>query len=168
MAKNLDAEVACFLRVFHGRKRLKSLIRSRCDAPRGPLRIDGRLQARAVNVQNTVNAVEAFLGRRPETMLPMSIGGALNAAGRISGTITAPTLTASLQAPSLAIGDARGIAVAGELAYRTAALDVHRLDVTWHEATATASGTIGLRGRRALVRARSPCVLVLAGDPEVA
>ena len=113
-------------------------------------RIDGTLQAQAANVQATVNAVGAFLGRRQGSMLPMSVGGSLTADGRVSGTITAPTLTATLQAPSLAIGDAQGIAVNGDLAYRTAALTVNRVDVVWQEARATASGTIGLRGQRAL------------------
>ena len=110
--------------------------------------LNGTVQARAANVQATVSALEAFLGRRD--LLPMPVAGALSASGRIGGRLDAPTLTASVRAPSLTIGDAAGIGVDGDLAYRTDALAINRLDVDWQGARANASGTIGLTGRRAL------------------
>ena len=111
-------------------------------------RLAGALRARSANLQASVSAIEAFLGRR--NLLPMPVAGELTAGGRISGTIEAPILIAALHAPSLTIGDAAGIGVDGDIAYRTSALAISRLDIAWQEAHASASGTIGLIGRRAL------------------
>jgi len=111
-------------------------------------RLDGSVQARVPNVETTVSAIEAFLGR--PALLPMPVSGAVTADGRIGGRIDAPLMTASVRAPSLTVGDAAGIGVDGELAYRTTAVAINRLEVAWQDARINASGTIGLTGRRDL------------------
>jgi outer membrane protein assembly complex protein YaeT len=111
-------------------------------------RVDGRVKAQVANVRTTATAIEGFLGRRG--MLPVSVAGAVAADGRISGRVSAPVVTARVQAPSLAIGDASGIGVDSDLVYRTDAVAINRLDVTWQEARANATGIVGLTGRRGL------------------
>ena len=111
--------------------------------------LDGVVHARAADVQATLKAVEAFLGRR-SSLAPVPIGGALSAAGRISGTIEAPVVAASVLAPALTVGDAVGINVSGDLGWRRTVLAVDRLAVRWQGAQANVTGTIGLQGRRPL------------------
>ena len=111
-------------------------------------RLDGTLQVRSANVQASVSGLEAFLGRGRGSLLPMPIAGALAADGRIGGTLAAPVVTATVRAPSLAVGDASGIVVDGDLAYRANTLALNRVDLAWQEARATARGSIGLTGRR--------------------
>ena len=110
--------------------------------------LTGTVRARAANLQATVSAIEAFLGRRG--LLPMPVAGALSASGRIGGRLDAPTLSVAVCAPSLTVGDAAGSGVDGDITYRTALLAINRLDVAWQGAHAAATGTIGLTGRRAL------------------
>lgn len=110
----------------------------------------GTLAARSPNVQSTVDAMEAFLGRPRGSLVPMPVTGALAVDGRISGTVSAPTIAASIAAPSLTAGDAAGISLTGGLTYRPASLTVQQLDLIWQGAHATAAGVIGLQGRRAL------------------
>jgi outer membrane protein assembly complex protein YaeT len=112
--------------------------------------IDGAVQARAANVQTTIAAIESFLGRRRGSLAPMPIAGALAADGRISGTLSAPVVTASVDAPSLNVGDAAAINVNGDLAYRRDAVAINRLDVLWQGARASARGVVGLQGARRL------------------
>ncbi len=112
--------------------------------------VEGTVNARAANAQSTITLVEAFLARRAGTLAPMPIAGAVTAEGRIGGTLSAPTVTASISAPALSVGDASGINLNGDMAYRRNALAVNRLDVLWEGARAQASGVIGLQGARAL------------------
>ncbi|HEX6162086.1 MAG TPA: translocation/assembly module TamB domain-containing protein, partial [Vicinamibacterales bacterium] len=128
--------------------------------------IDGTLQARGADVRTTVSALEAFLGRPRDSMLPMPVAGAVSADGRIGGTMRAPVVTATVRAPSLSVGDATGIAVDGEIGYRGNTLALNRVDVAWQEARATANGTIGLTGTRPIelaVRADRMQVVGLLG-----
>ncbi len=112
--------------------------------------LDGVIRARATDAQATLDAIEAFVGRRRGSLSPMEIHGAVTADGRISGTIAAPVVTASVQTPALAVGDATGIGVNGDLTWRRATLAIDRLAATWHGAQADVIGTIGLQGRRRL------------------
>lgn len=113
-------------------------------------RLDGTVSARAANLQATVSALEAFLGRRRGSLVPVPISGMVTADGRVGGRVSAPQLTAHVNAPALNVGDATGVGVDGDLAYRTDALAVNRFDVAWRDARAHATGTIGLRGRQAI------------------
>lgn len=123
--------------------------------------LDGSLTARAGNIQATVSAVEAFLGRKD--LLPVPVAGAVTASGRIGGRIDAPTVAAAITAPSLAIGDAEGIGINGNIAYRSTLVTINRLDVAWQDATAHADGTIDLTGRRAIDVAVNADELQVAG-----
>lgn len=117
---------------------------------RGRQSIDGAVRARAANVQSAIDTVERFLGRRRGSLAPLPMAGALTVDAMIGGTITAPTLTASIAAPALRVGDADGIELTGDVGYRRAGLAIDRLDLTWQGARASASGRIGLQGARAL------------------
>ena len=113
-------------------------------------RIDGAWQARAPNLQTTMSAIETFLGRPRGSLAPMPIGGSVTATGSIGGRVASPLLRASIEAPALTVGDAAGVGVSGDLAYRPTALSIGRLDVAWQDARATARGTVSLTGRRAI------------------
>ena len=112
--------------------------------------IDGTVRARAANLQSTITTLEAFLGRRRGSLAPMPIAGALTANGTIRGTVTAPIVTATVDAPALALGDATGISLNGDIAYRRDALAINRMDLSWQGARANAAGVIGLQGSRRL------------------
>jgi outer membrane protein assembly complex protein YaeT len=124
-------------------------------------RLDGSMQVRSANIETTVSALEAFLGRRD--LVPVPLAGEVTATGRIGGRIDAPSVTAAVRAPSLSIGDATGIDVDGDIAYRTNAVAINRLDVAWQDAHANANGTIGLTGRRALNLTARADTLQVAG-----
>lgn len=113
-------------------------------------RLGGALRARAENVQATVSSLEAFLGRRAGSLMPVTVQGALTADARIAGTVDAPSVTANLEAPVLSLGAITDVAAGASVAYRPDALAIERLDVAWRQAQVHASGTMGLRGRRAL------------------
>jgi outer membrane protein assembly complex protein YaeT len=113
-------------------------------------RLAGVLRARADNVQATVSALEAFLGRRAGSLTPVAVEGALSTDARIGGTIDAPLVTADLHAPSLSLGEITDVSAVGTVAYRPDAIAIDRFDVAWRQARVQASGTMGLRGRRAL------------------
>ena len=129
-------------------------------------RLGGSLRARADNIQTTLSSLEAFLGRRPGSLTPVAVQGALTTDARIGGSIDAPSVAASLQAPSLSLGEITNVAAGGSVTYRPDALAIERLEVAWRQAQVQASGTMGLRGRRALdlsVRADSVPVSDLLG-----
>jgi outer membrane protein assembly complex protein YaeT len=124
-------------------------------------RLDGDVKASTPNVRTAVASLESFLGRRG--VFPVSVAGAVSANGHISGRISAPVVTATLQAPALSIGDADGIAASGAIAYRTDAIAINRLDVTWRDAHANAAGTVGLTGTRRIDLAINADALQVAG-----
>jgi hypothetical protein len=76
-------------------------------------RLAGVLRARADNVQATVSALEAFLGRRAGSLTPVAVEGALSTDARIGGTIDAPLVTADLHAPSLSLGEITDVSAVG-------------------------------------------------------
>ena len=126
-------------------------------------RLEGALRARSANIEATVSAVEAWLGRGRGSLLPMRVAGVVAAEGRLGGRVTTPTLIANVHAPSLAVGQAAGINVDGRIGYRRDALTVERLDLGWQEARAHAAGTIGLRGRKPIDLAVRADALQVAG-----
>ncbi len=113
-------------------------------------RLDGRIEARAADAQTTLNTIEVVLGRPHGSLVPVTVSGAASVNARIGGSVTAPTVEAAVGAPALALGDASGIAVEADLAYRPNAVAINRLDVMWQDARATARGSVELAGRQAL------------------
>ena len=79
-------------------------------------RVRGELRGNVADVMQTTGALEAFLGRPRGSLMPAAVAGAMTVGARIGGTLDAPTATATLTAPSLAIGNATGIALDADLA----------------------------------------------------
>ncbi|HUQ87566.1 MAG TPA: hypothetical protein VM096_08415, partial [Vicinamibacterales bacterium] len=113
-------------------------------------RLDGTLQARTDNAATTISNVEAFLGRAHGSLAPMAVAGAISANARLGATLKSPSVTATVTAPSLTIGESSGIGVDGRLAYRGETVTIESLDVAWQDARANASGSIALSGNRAI------------------
>jgi outer membrane protein assembly complex protein YaeT len=110
----------------------------------------GTAQLRVADVARSVAVAEAVLGEPGGSLLPARVSGAVEARARIGGTVTAPAVAADVAAPSLAVGDASGLALDAGARYTPALVSLERLTVTWQEAVAQASGTIELTGARRL------------------
>ena len=113
-------------------------------------RIGGALRAEVADLEPTVSALEAWLGRQAGSLVPARVSGRASATATVNGTIKRPAVKTSIDAPALAIGNARGIALGGDIDYAPAALMVNRLDVKWEDAVAHAAGRIGLANHQPL------------------
>jgi outer membrane protein assembly complex protein YaeT len=112
--------------------------------------LDGNAQLRVADVARSVAVAEAVLGQPRGSLLPTPVAGAVEGTARIGGTLSAPTIVADVRAPSLAVGQASGLALDAGVSYTPALVDVQRLDITWQAASAHASGTVELTGSRRL------------------
>ena len=112
--------------------------------------VDGTVRARAANVQTSLDAMDVFFGRRGDPLAPIPLGGALTAVGRVGGTVSAPVLAMSIEAPGLSVGDASGIRLKGDITYQRTALAIETLDAAWQGGRVNAMGVIGLQGPGAL------------------
>jgi len=136
-------------------------------------RLTGQLTGRASDVSRVTSSLEAFLGRARGSLMPTPITGALAVDTRVSGTLDEPTATAKVTAPALSVGGASGVALAADLVYTPAALNVQRADLTWEEAKAHVDGRVGLVGDRRLslnLKANDvgvPWLLKVANQPDV-
>jgi outer membrane protein assembly complex protein YaeT len=113
-------------------------------------RLAGQAQVRVGNVAQAISTLEAVLGRRAGTLVPVRVAGRLDGTVQLAGTVNAPALSADVQSPSLVVGSASGLALNASIGYTPARLAVRRLDVEWQQARAHATGTIGLTGTRPL------------------
>jgi len=116
----------------------------------GRERIGGALRAEVADLAPTISALEAWLGRRAGSLVPARVSGRATASATVNGTISRPAVKASIDAPALAVAEARGIALGGDIDYTPAALMVNSLDVTWGDAVAHAAGRFGLADRQRL------------------
>jgi outer membrane protein assembly factor BamA/autotransporter translocation and assembly factor TamB len=136
-------------------------------------RLTGQLTGRASDVSRVTSSLEAFLGRARGSLMPTPITGGLAVDTRLSGTLDQPNAAATVNAPALTIGGAKGVALAAELAYTPTALDVQRAELTWEEAKAHVDGRIGLDGDRRLslnlnaTEVGVPWLLKVANQPDV-
>ena len=76
------------------------------------------------------------------------IAGALRLDARLGGTLTAPSVDATVGAPALAIGGLSGVSLDANAQYSPAAVTLHQLEVGWQDARLQASGRVGLQGRQ--------------------
>lgn len=113
-------------------------------------RLDGQLTGRASDVSQVTSSLEAFLGRARGSLMPTPVAGALSIDARVSGTVDAPSAAATVNAPALNVGEAKGVALGADLVYTPDALNVQRADLTWEEASAHVDGRVGLSGARRL------------------
>jgi len=94
------------------------------------------------------SSLEAFLGRARGSLLPTPVNGAVAVNARIAGTVEVPSATTKVNAPSLKVGGANGVALNADVAYTPAAVNVQRADLKWEDAQAHVDGRIGLSGDR--------------------
>ncbi|HKH71637.1 MAG TPA: translocation/assembly module TamB domain-containing protein, partial [Vicinamibacterales bacterium] len=136
-------------------------------------RLDGELTGRVSDVSRVTSSLEAFLGRARGSLMPTPISGGLTVDTRLSGTLDEPTAATKVNAPALTVGGANGVALAADLVYTPAALDVQRADLTWEEARAHVDGRVGLAGDGRLslnLNANEvgvPWLLKVANQPDV-
>jgi outer membrane protein assembly factor BamA/autotransporter translocation and assembly factor TamB len=107
--------------------------------------LQGQITAHSDDVGRLASSVEAFTGRPAGSLLPTPVSGALDVNARIGGSVSAPTAVTSLNAPSLSVGSAEGIALAADASYGEDTVTIPRADVTWQQARAHADGSLGLR-----------------------
>ena len=113
--------------------------------------LQGQISAHSEDVGRLVSSVEAFTGRPAGSLLPTPVSGALDVNARIGGSVSAPTAVTSLNAPSLAVGSAEGIALTADASYAESTLTIPRADVSWQQARAHVDGSVGL-GQRQPIR----------------
>ncbi len=117
----------------------------------GPDRsLAGRLHATAPDLALTGRSVESFLRRAPGSLLPSVVKGDATVEARVGGTIETPTASVTVSAPSLSVGDARGIQAGADLTVTPAAVTLTRAEANWRGARVALSGGIGLTGTRQL------------------
>ena len=112
--------------------------------------LSGAVDARVVDVGGTIAAAERFLGRASGSLAPVPVSGAIQANVRLGGTARAPAIDGNISADALSVGAANGITLRGTVGYMPSAVRVERLDLTWQEARASASGRVELAGARRL------------------
>lgn len=110
--------------------------------------LGGQLRVRVDNIAATAAAAERILAR--PALVPMRVDGRAAATIDLGGRIDAPMIGAQLAAPTLELGTARDLTLATSVRYTPEAVDVRDLTLQWQEATARASGTIGLSGAQPL------------------
>jgi outer membrane protein assembly complex protein YaeT len=119
-------------------------------ALRDQRQLQGSLQTRIADVGQTIRSAEAFLGRRTGSPTPVAVRGTVDAQATVGGTLQSPAVSARVNAPALSLGAADGLALTSDIAYTPAALRIDRVDLLWGDATAYATGRIGLTGARPL------------------
>ncbi|MPZ20905.1 MAG: BamA/TamA family outer membrane protein [Luteitalea sp.] len=112
--------------------------------------LGGSLKVQASEIAEVVSGAEAFLGQQPGTLVGTPLGGPLAVDARIGGTVDEPAVDATVDAPSLAVGEISGIALQAAARYTPAAAIIERADVAWQEARVHARGRVGLQEARAI------------------
>lgn len=113
-------------------------------------RLEGVLRTRIPELGRTIAVAETFLGRRRGSLLPTTVTGPMTINARLGGTLKALSLDAEVSATDLAVGDAKGLTVTGEVAYSPAGVTIDRLDLAWQQAKANVAGRVELLGVRRL------------------
>jgi outer membrane protein assembly factor BamA/autotransporter translocation and assembly factor TamB len=110
--------------------------------------IEGAVHARAGDLAAVVAAAETFLGRARGSLAGTPLAGALAVDATLGGTVEAPAVDATVNAPNLSAGTISGVALSADARYTPASVTLSRADVTWQEARVHASGQVGLQGER--------------------
>ena len=110
--------------------------------------LNGEITARSSDLNQLTSSLEVFLGRPRGSMLPTPIRGAIAVEARLAGTLDSPSVTSKVNAPSLAVGAANGVALTADVVYTPDAVNVQRADVKWEEASLHVDGRVGLSADR--------------------
>jgi outer membrane protein assembly complex protein YaeT len=106
--------------------------------------LEGAIRGRSADVGRLASSVEAFTGRPRGSLLPMPMKGAAEVNAQLTGSVDAPSVATTLNAPALRMGTAEGIALNVEARYTPRAIDLSRAEITWQLANAHVDGRIGL------------------------
>ncbi len=132
--------------------------------------LSGTFRAEAGDLKAAAAMAGAFLANNAVSALPIS--GTAVVTGVVGGTLSDPTLRASLRVPELGVGGATDISARGDIGYRDSVVSIRRLDVDWGAASVQASGSVPLDGRRLAVAYTGqgfdvPALLAAAGEEDL-
>ena len=121
-------------------------------------RLSGQVTTTLADVGGTAARLEAVLGQARGSLLPARVQGPATVRATVGGSVSSPAVAARIDAPALAVENARDIAVSGQVAYTPAALTIEGAEVTWAPqgaavagpARALVSGRVELAGARRL------------------
>ena len=108
------------------------------------LRLEGTIKGTSADVGRLTSSIEAFTGRPRGSLLPTTVAGGAEIDARLAGTVSEPTATTAINAPSLKVGRVEGIALNAEVSYASRTLTVSRADITGPQARAHVDGRVGL------------------------
>ena len=107
-------------------------------------RLEGTIRGTSADVGRLTSSIEAFTGRPRGSLLPTPVSGGAEIDARLAGTVSEPTATTAINAPSLKVGTVEGVALNAEASYAPRALTVSRADINWQQARAHVDGRVGL------------------------
>ena len=107
-------------------------------------RLEGTIKGTSADIGRLTSSIEAFTGRPRGSLLPTPVSGGAEIDARLAGTVSEPTATTAINAPSLKVGTVEGIALNAEASYAPRALTVSRADINWQQARAHVDGRVGL------------------------
>jgi outer membrane protein assembly factor BamA/autotransporter translocation and assembly factor TamB len=110
----------------------------------------GQVHAKADDLADVIGSVEVALGRPRGSLVRTPVGGSVVVDGTLGGTIDAPAMDVTVQAPGLAAGSVSGLAVNAQARYTPAVVTLPRADLSWQSVRMHASGDVQLNGRRAI------------------
>ena len=133
-------------------------------------RLSGTFRAEAGDLKATTGMASALLENTAVSAL--AIYGRAIATGVVDGTVTDPTVRASVHIPDVRVAGARDISARGDVGYRGNVIAVHSVDAAWGAARAQASGLVPLDGRPLAVTFQGngfdvPSFLAAAGEDDV-
>ncbi len=121
------------------------------------------MTTKLADVGGTAARLEAVLGQARGSLLPARVQGPAAVRATLGGSVSSPAVAARIDAPALAVENARDIAVSGQIAYTPAALTIERAEVTWAPQGAAVAGPA-----RALVSGRVELARRASSRPEAA
>ncbi|HVQ16592.1 MAG TPA: hypothetical protein VMS40_23480, partial [Vicinamibacterales bacterium] len=107
-------------------------------------RLEGAIKGTSADIGRLTSSIEAFTGRPRGSLLPTPVTGEADLDARLGGTVSEPTATTTINAPSLKVGTVEGVALNAETSYAPRALTIGRADINWQQARAHVDGRVGL------------------------
>jgi len=136
--------------------------------------LGGDIRLNAPDLAGSVAEAEAFLGRSPGTLAGTNVGGSLQAAAKLSGTVQSPAAAFTFDSPAVQAGTLTGITIHASGDYNPARVAIQDAKVEWRDQRLTASGTVGLRGKSQELNLQAqtsdlsiPTLLAAAGRPDI-
>jgi outer membrane protein assembly complex protein YaeT len=110
--------------------------------------INGKIGARTGAMKHHVSALEAFLGKRPGSLVGINLDGPLDVDADIGGTLAALEIAAQVDAPRMRLGRLPDVDLDARLHYSPEGVFFDNVNAMWKEQILTARGRIGLEGKR--------------------